>query len=56
MMLKSVWKKPEVKFNEVQMKLIVRNLKTFLDEDIDALKNLFVKKLKLVKRTLRISG
>jgi len=49
-------KKTEVKFNEVQMKLIVRNLKLSLDEDIDALKNLFVKKLKLVKRTLRISG
>jgi len=31
------------------MKLIVRNLKLSLDEDIDALKNLFVKKLKLVK-------
>lgn len=31
------------------MKLIVRNLKLSLDEDIDALKNLVCKKLKLVK-------
>jgi len=38
------------------MKLIVRNLKLSLDEDIDALKKLVCKKLKLVKRTLRISG
>jgi len=46
-------KKPEVKFNEVQMKLIVRNLKLSLDEDIDALKKLVCKKIKVSEKDFK---